>query len=80
MIWGWVVNEEMEDRVEVTVIATGFEEELLGNRAVRPQKKKPAPRAGARPFSERKNAFSRNFSASNIWDAEIMGSIHLRKK
>ena len=49
VIWGWVVNEEMEDRVEVTVIATGFEEELLGNRSVKPQKKDTPQRTGNRP-------------------------------
>ena len=49
VIWGWVVNDEMEDRVEVTVIATGFEEELLGNRPVKPQRPEPANRPGSRP-------------------------------
>ncbi len=43
VIWGWVVNEEMEDRVEVTVIATGFEEELIGGRS-QPSRSKETPR------------------------------------
>jgi cell division protein FtsZ len=31
VIWGWVVDEEMENEVRVTVIATGFEEGWTGN-------------------------------------------------
>ena len=29
VIWGWVLDDNMEDRVEVTVIATEFDEEEL---------------------------------------------------
>ena len=31
VIWGWVIDETMEDEVRVTVIATGFEESWLQN-------------------------------------------------
>ena len=33
MIWGWVVDEDAEDDVRVTVIATGFEESFLNGQA-----------------------------------------------
>ena len=29
VIWGWVIDESMEDEARVTVIATGFEEQWL---------------------------------------------------
>jgi len=33
LIWGWVIDDTMEDEVQVTVIATGFDEAAqLGNR------------------------------------------------
>ena len=54
VIWGWVVNEDMEDSVEVTVIATGFEEEILGNRAVKTPRTEPPKRPGGRgPIREK---------------------------
>ena len=54
VIWGWVVNEDMEDSVEVTVIATGFEEEILGNRPVKTPRTEPPKRPGGRgPIREK---------------------------
>ncbi len=33
LIWGWGIDETMEDEVQVTVIATGFDEDVqMGNR------------------------------------------------
>ena len=36
VIWGWVVDEDAEDDVRVTVIATGFEESYLNQRKSAP--------------------------------------------
>lgn len=36
VIWGWVVDEDAEDDVRVTVIATGFEESYLNQRKAAP--------------------------------------------
>lgn len=59
MIWGWVVDETMEDEARVTVIATGFEQSrqmlqpqsidsrlssLVGARAVGGSMSKPVSR------------------------------------
>ena len=35
VIWGWVIDEDMDNEVRVTVIATGFEEQWLDGKRAR---------------------------------------------
>ena len=56
VIWGWVVDEDADDDVRVTVIATGFEESYLNQR-----KSAPAPSRspwGGAAGTKAKNPFS----------------------
>ena len=57
VIWGWVVDEDADDDVRVTVIATGFEESYLNQRKSAPAPSR-SPWGSASGGTKAKNPFS----------------------
>jgi cell division protein FtsZ len=66
MIFGSVINENLEDEIVVTVIATGFEERLQQQAAAKPQRQaKPQPQQSA----QRKESYVRQEPAQQEYSA-----------
>ncbi|WP_147802404.1 cell division protein FtsZ [Alkalicoccus halolimnae] len=66
MIFGSVINENLEDEIVVTVIATGFEERLQQQAAAKPQRQsKPQPQQS----SQRKESYVRQEPAQQEYSA-----------